>query len=375
MKPITLCIFSFIVFWGIACSSTPQGDNSQPNQQTTTIPIQNNPKIENAAPQPIIYHDKANIPQLQSGYGTFGTHEVATKDINNTRYDYKPDYKALHLQTTLYYPKDLPLSRPTLFFYSGYGMHDPSAYKGLFYFVASKGYNIIFLTCPRVELGNLPAATRDAIAAFSSHIDIKKVGFIGHSMGAGVTFWMANTLADEVGDDVRILFPMASGYTVFNDSRLIPATKAIHLPQNSKMILQVYARDYSTDIRIGMDIFLNTDIQDKEYMLIYGDSQHIADHGSCMSKNGYDVDAMMQRSIYKALDALMDEGFNDNHQAREKLMKSLQDDPYFHPYIGKMPDIEIDKQYILPQEHYPFNCSIGGGVVSQRKEYCNALGL
>ncbi len=361
MRSVQVCFLIMTSLFLTACSPSAVDGNNTIDQQSSI-------KIEKIAPQSTIYHDSANIPLLQSGYGNFGIYEVATKSITNRSY-------AGNLQTTLYYPKELSTSRPTLFFYAGAGIYNANTYKGLFYFVASKGYNIIFITYSNYSLRPLPSATQEALTAFDSHIDRTKVGFIGHSMGAAVTFWMINELS-ELGSDARILFPMASGYSAFNAHNMIPYQKIITLPENTKMIQQIYAKDYTTDMRIGIDLFLNNSIleKNKDFMFVYGDSKHSANHGSMASKGGYDVDAMMQRTIFRPLDALMDEAFNKNMQAREQLHKDLQEDIYFNPYIGKTPQIDI-RQYVLPEESYPYNCSEGGTVISIRKEYCKALEL
>ena len=357
-----------------ACSSDSKAQNKTVIIQditSTDIKEDNFPKAEKIIFQPIIYHDSAAISQLQSGYGTFGSHEVATKSITNTHYEG-------NLQTTLYYPKDLKTSRPTLFFYAGAGIYNANTYKGLFYFVASKGYNIVFITYSNYSLRPLPSSTQEALTAFTSHIDISKVGFIGHSMGAGVTYWIINQFP-ELGSDARILFPMASGYSAFNVNNMIPHDKIIALPENTKMILQVYAKDHSTDIRIGIDLFLNNSIlkKDKDFMFVYGDSKHSADHSSMASKGGYDVDAMMQRTIYRPLDALMDEAFNHNNQATIIMKAESKNDPYFYPYIDDSPQNDINASYIFPIDFYPFNChEIKGSIyISKRKDYCSALEL
>ena len=354
-----------------ACS--PDKENSPATEEN----IQNNiQKLTTIAPQPALtQRADETIAALETGYGTFGAYSVETKSIKNTRYDYKERYKALNLNTTLFYPKDANKPLPTLFFYSGYRNYNPDAYKGLLYFVASKGYNIIFLTCPDVELRNLKAVTQDAIDAFSSQIDRSKVGFIGHSMGAGVTFWMINEFK-ELGTTARIHFPMASGYTIFNNTSFIPDKKTLTLPENTKAIHQVYAKDYTTDMRIGIDLFLNTSLSqtDKDYMYIYGDDKHIAGHACMTNRKGYDVDALMQRTIFRPLDALMDEAFNNNNDARRQLKAELVEDNHFNPYIGKTPQYDL-QQYVLPEENYSYNCSKGGNVASLRNPYCNALGL
>jgi pimeloyl-ACP methyl ester carboxylesterase len=355
-----------LFFLMVSCGT----DASKPTTQTT--PEQNQSEdIVKAYISPIVYQESANIPKLTSGYGSFGKYEVATEEIANTSY---PAYADKNLKTTLFFPKDLHGTHPTLFFYAGAEVYDANTYKSLFYFVASKGYNIIFLTYPNYELRELAQATQEALDAFSMHIDRTKVGFLGHSMGAGITFWIINQFPN-LGSEGRFLFPMASGYSAFNVSNMIPLEKTISLPANTKMFLQMYAKDYSTDVRIGIDLFLNNsiDIKDKAFIYVYGDENHIANH-SAMAGTSYD--AMQQRAIFRPLDALMDETFNHNAQARETLISQNANDPYFHPYIGTTPQIDI-RAYILPEEEYPFNCSEAqaGHYISKRKEYCKALGL
>jgi len=360
---IKLLVTLSLLFIMTACGTSTEQSASQHAPD-----VNQSDDIVKVRVQPIPYHDSANIPKLTSGYGSFGDHKVQTKEIPNGA------YAAKNLKTTLFFPSDLNSSRPTLFFYAGAEVYDANTYKGLFYFVASKGYNIVFITYSDYKLRGLSNATQEALDAFSTHIDRTKVGFLGHSMGAGVTFWIVNQFP-ELGSDGRFLFPMASGYSAFNVSNMIPTQQNISLPQNTKMFLQMYVKDHSTDVRIGIDLFLNNTIEteDKEFIYTFGDESHIANH-SAMTGTFYD--AMRQRTIYRPLDALIDETFNHNRQARKMLKSQNANDLYFQPYIGTTPQVDIS-QYILPQERYPFNCSEAqsGHYVSKRKEYCNALGL
>jgi pimeloyl-ACP methyl ester carboxylesterase len=359
-----LLIFTILL---INCSSS-ESKEIESNQTADEMV-----KVDVIAPQPLIYHDSSNIPQLTQGYGAFGSYEVSIKRITNNQFPNK------NLKTTLFYPKKLPLSRPTLFFYAGAGIYNEMYYKSLFYFVASHGYNIIFITYADYYLRSLPLTTQEALDAFSTHIDKTRVGFMGHSMGAGVSFWLINQFP-ALGTKARILFPMASGYSAFNvEYNMIPHDKIIALPENTKMIQQVYAKDYTTDIRIGVDLFVNNSIslKEKDFMFIYGDQNHTADHGTMMDKSSYNYDALMQRTIFRPLDALMDAAFNNQKNAIEVMKVESQNDPYFHPYIGKYPQKDIDARYIFPEDFYPFNCSEAkaGHYISLRKEYCQALGL
>ena len=368
----TLLICFFLVGCSLGNSKNKDKKDAQP--AASTLPdSQTIISQESHTPKELRYHDSANIPELLSGYGTFGPYDVHTKSIKNRSY---PRYPNKALQTTLYAPKGLHTPRPTIFFYAGAEVYNADTYKSLFYFIASKGYNAIFLTYPNYELRNLKNATKEALEAFSSEIDQTRVGFSGHSMGAGVAFWLINQFP-ELGKNTHLLFPMATGYSAFNVSNMIPTNKIIALPKNTQMILQTYAKDYSTDLRIGIDLFLNNSLpmNQKDFMLVYGDNTHIADHGTMGNKNDYN--ALMQRTIFRPLDALMDEAFKDNTQAISTMKQEILADAYFNPYIGTSPQNEIAPSYILPIDQYPFNCkeAQSGHYISVRKAYCEALGL
>ncbi|HIP46254.1 MAG TPA: hypothetical protein EYG95_01705, partial [Campylobacterales bacterium] len=76
-------IYTVMLFF-TACASDPKEENNMTLENTQVI--QNNtPKIDKIPPQ-LIYHDSANIPALESGYGTFGSYQVATKSIQNSAY-------------------------------------------------------------------------------------------------------------------------------------------------------------------------------------------------------------------------------------------------------------------------------------------------
>ncbi len=67
-----------------------------------------------------------------SGYGTDGTHQVGETSFANPQY--------AGTRVTIFFPVDLNTPRPTIFYSHPYGGEDKEYNRGLFEFVAKKGY-------------------------------------------------------------------------------------------------------------------------------------------------------------------------------------------------------------------------------------------
>jgi len=349
MKSLLYIIFLTIAF--ISCSHSGNSSNTTKNEiskDTTPYTSVDNSGAKIAPNEakepkfPLIY-DKSK-PLLRGSYGEFGSYDVGYEDIVNHRYSGR-------LITRFYYPKGINKKAPLVLFFSGWGINNPDSYKAILYFIASKGVNVAFVTCPDSDVKQIPSTIReDILERYKDKIDRSLVGFVGHSSGASYTFWIAREFKDELGDKGRFIYTLASDYTIFYEDYYIPAKKIIELPLNTNLIIQMYSNDMTTDLRIGADLFYNNSLplDKKDFMFVFGLS-----HDGCMGKNGYDFDANMQRSIFRPLDALIDKTFNNNQNAIVELKKEIKDDPYYHPYIGK----DIPKSYIKDSSLYDFSCS------------------
>lgn len=110
----------------------------------------------------------------------------------------------------LYFPSDVNGRKPTVFFVAGWKMGNPETYQGLLYFIASQGFNAVFVPGPSTpELGNknILLTVLDGVVdgPWKSMIDTEKVGYAGHSAGAGMIFYLAAE-RPEWGTAGRFLF-------------------------------------------------------------------------------------------------------------------------------------------------------------------------
>jgi dienelactone hydrolase len=288
------------------------------------------------------YNDPSNLPELMGDwYGAMGEHPVNKISINNPAYpneivnqgnNYPGDNSyyfgsedgTVQLKVDLYTPADTTTTRPTIFFISGWRHYFSEQYYSLLYFIASQGFNAIFVSYDETNGASqnhikniLETVVSDP--KFSPLIDTTKVGFMGHSMGAGILFELATKL-DNWGTQGRFLFPLA-GATAYHQNQPL-----INLPPNTKMIVQTYNErqndrhyDWDTDPRFSVDYLINSNVSDvdKTYLYLPGDADHPSNHSTPKSRyeNGaYYFDALQQVGIFRPLESLMRSSFENDTQ-------------------------------------------------------------
>ncbi len=255
-----------------------------------------------------IYHDAANIPELTGAwYGAMGEHPVRKMIMPSPWPDYAENTAK---NIALYFPSDVDGKKPTVFFVAGWGMGNPETYQGLLYFIASQGFNAVFVPGPSTpELGNknILLTILDGVVdgPWKAMIDTTKIGYAGHSSGAGMIFYLAAE-RQNWGTNGRFLFSMAAfwGYHLSD-------TTNINLPADTNLIVQVNHDDYETDPRQNIDFFIhnNISLERKSYLYIPGDAQHPSNHGLSYTPNNT-YDALDQVGIYRPLESLMRYSFN-----------------------------------------------------------------
>jgi hypothetical protein len=276
------------------------------------------------------YRDSANLPELGNGwYGAMGEHPVRKLTISNPwpAYSNRED-----MQIDLYFPADLQGKRPTVFFISGWHQYQSERYRSLLYFIASQGFNCVFIPYvdthpigdPNILLTALDTAVNDA---WKNRIDTTRIGYAGHSMGAGLIFYLAQARANW-GSNGRFLFPMAAWWGFH-----LPQTGEIVLPANTNMIVQINKNDSGTDPRQNIDFFLHSNIPDerKSFLYIPGDEDHPVDHYFSYSdvENGvYYFDALEQVGLYRPLESLMRYSFENDQQWKKIGLPDQGDDNY-----------------------------------------------
>ncbi len=287
-----------------------------------------------------IYDDPSNIPALTGDwYGAMTGHPVKKISINNPGYQdlivnrgnnypgdnsyyFGSDAESVRLKVDLYTPANMAGPRPTVFFISGWRHYFSEQYYSLLYFIAGQGFNAVFVSYDETNgasenhIKNI-LQTVVADPKFSHLIDTSKVGFMGHSMGAGILFDLARKL-DVWGTQGRFVFPLAGATAYFQDQPII------ELPPNTKMIVQTYNErlndrgyNWDTDPRFSVDYLINSNISnaDKTFLYLPGDANHSSSHSTPKSRYDNDIyyyDALQQIGIFRPLESLMRSSFDND---------------------------------------------------------------
>jgi hypothetical protein len=255
------------------------------------------------------------ISRPSSGYGSDGTYKVAEINLPNTEYP--------GTQVTIFYPAGITSARPTIFYSHPYGGEDKEYNRGLFEFIAKKGYVVVFVPYPTTDISidhrylTLWTGFTKAAADYPNIIDTKKVGFMGHSFGGGASIGLSYKAFTEKGwgQDGRFLFTMAPWYSY----QITPAQLG-SFPANTRMITQVYDEDVYNDHRLAIDIFKNINIPNSEKDYYYLKPSTVAgykyttEHNLPNSRSAYD--AYDYYGVYRLLDALMDYSFNGSQTGK-----------------------------------------------------------
>jgi hypothetical protein len=285
-----------------------------------------------------VYEDPGGVPVLTAGlFGAMGQHPVKILSIDNPGYGdeivnqkagehydyYTSDAATIRLMVDLFYPADVDTKQPTVFFISGYRHYHSEQFHSLLYFIASHGYNAIFVSYKdmRAEEADhikdiLTAVVQNPL--FSGKIDTNKIGFMGHSLGGGLLFHLVQQL-DSWGNGGRFIFTLA-GWEAFHQT-----SKPYILPANTRLIAQTYnerthdrPNDWDTDPRFSIDYLHSTTIgnSEKTYLYLPGDATHPSSHGTPKTKYNqhgnqlFYYDALQQVGIFRPLHSIMRYVFN-----------------------------------------------------------------
>ena len=315
------------------------------------------------------------IQKPVSGYGSDGSYEVAEITFPN------PEYAGT--QVSIFYPKGITTARPTIFFSHPYGGDKKEYNRGLYDFIARKGYVVVFVPYRTIDISidhryqTLWEGFLKAAADYPRIIDTRKVGFMGHSFGGGASIDLAFKAFTEKGwgQDGRFLFTMAPWY-VFNwDSPLTTGEQLQRFPSNTKMISQVYDEDVVNDHRLAIDIYKHINIPAGEKDFIYvrssviGDYRYVTDHVMPSSRSAYD--ALDYYAVYRLLDAMMDYSFNGSAAAKKVALGSGSPEQITMPSFNgqAMSPLEVTDMPTprYPQIRYQFPC---GSATNPRIAFC-----
>ena len=195
---------------------------------------------------------KTTTLPLAGDYGGFGQFAVTRQTIPN------PDPTA-PAPVSVFVPSNATAQNkvPVVFFAHGFGGTSYLFYETLMRQMASNGYIVVFspytaniLATHTVRYNQLWNGFLTAVQQNSAIMDITRVGFAGHSYGAGATPEMARrAVAQGWGANGLFMFIMAAWYNWGTNLEQIPAS--------AKMIVQVYWDDETNEHLISQNDIWN----------------------------------------------------------------------------------------------------------------------
>lgn len=287
------------------------------------------------------------VSAISSGFGAHGPFtNVGVHRLQN------PTFAQ---EVCVYYPVGATSASPTLFMLHGFSSPSAETYLSLINFAVSKGYVVVFplyFSDGRDPNENYQVMFKGAEFATQQHgdiMDLTKVGFMGHSYGAGAVPWLTRefVVLRGMGSAGNFMYMMAPWYTFdMTDAQLQG------YPANTRLITQVYEFDTVTDHRMAQDIFNTTNINntEKDFQLIYSDARsgynydanHYVPNKSTLTIPSAN-DAHDAYGVWRQLDALADYTFNGNATAQAV---ALGDGATTQTFMGQYSDgVEVTRMF------------------------------
>jgi len=207
----------------------------------------------------------AEIEKISSGFGARGPHEVGAVTVSNPRWPGQ--------QVSLYFPEGISAPAPVVFFGHGNDLGEPKFYAALIDHIASTGIAVVF--SPYLIGSNVHVDRYDAFRAgvdvaveeWGERLDLARVGFVGHSYGAGALPWLAHHALVERGwgTEGALLFSLAPWFSL-----AVSPAELRELPEQLRALFVVFEGDKVNDHRIAIAQYRGLAVPDdgKQYVLV-----------------------------------------------------------------------------------------------------------
>jgi len=233
----------------------------------------------------------------------------------------KTRYKWGAHQYWIFEPDDpKPETAPLIVFNHGWTAIFPYFYKAWIYHIVKKGNIVVY---PRYQFGiyfgfknfysNALQAVKDAIEELESgnhvHPELDKFAIVGHSLGGGITAYMAAEAKDANLPIPKAIMPVQPA--------ILPPVELGKISNETLMLVIVGENDTVVGNYSAKEIFFNSTqvpLSQKDFVIqvtdTYGEPDLIADHiAPVCILNSDTVDAMDYFSTWKLFDALTDYAF------------------------------------------------------------------
>ncbi len=242
----------------------------------------------------------------------------ATVQSETTVYSYKTDTirDPSSQRDRLYIIRpEIKQEYPCVLFCPRFGSDNPADYRGLIEHIISKGVLVVFpvyeantFTRRSVEVGPRTDVIFSLVArATKNLIDTTRIGFIGHSYGAGIIPAIATRLMDRTGwgSNGSFIYLMSPWYYPGTSSRTLE-----NFPKSTDVIVQVFYDDNINDPRIGSYFFqmLKLPFNQKEFLVVPSPPnaiRHKSDFQVPLSADAFggSDDILDSAAIYKMIDS------------------------------------------------------------------------
>jgi dienelactone hydrolase len=216
---------------------------------------------------------------------------------------------------------------PCVLFCPRFGSDNPSDYRGLIEHIVSKSVVVIFpiyeantFTRRSVEVGPKTDAIFSLVARATKNIvDTTRIGFIGHSYGAGIIPAIASRIVYRTGwgNNGTFLYLMSPWYYPGTSLRTLE-----NFPNSTDVIVQVFYDDNINDPRIGSYFFqmLKLPFNQKEFLVVPSPPNAIrykSDFQVPLSAEAFggSDDILDSAAIYKMVDSVFAGVFERNKSA------------------------------------------------------------
>jgi len=174
---------------------------------------------------------------------------------------------------SIYYQTE-HIKKPTIYFLSA-SVSDRKHYAHIFKYLVKQGYVVVGLSTESFASDYIMNHFYDAIQ-FARKIckkrgisDETRIGLTGHSSGAGILSSLGYKIftEDKLGSNGRFIWG-ASPWIDFQYKN------SMTLPKDTNFVTVLYEDDYSTDPRIYLDMYKQTDVNHKTFIMVKKGGNH-----------------------------------------------------------------------------------------------------